>query len=54
MIVLFSEREGNWGARIGMGIYNVLQYCLLCRRCAQLHPPDGVGHGDGRLWYGDQ
>ena len=23
MIVLFSEREGNWGARIGMGIYNV-------------------------------
>lgn len=23
MIILFSEREGNWGARIGMGIYNV-------------------------------
>ena len=22
-IVLFSEREGNWGARIGMGCYNV-------------------------------
>ena len=22
-IVLFSEREGGWGARIGMGIYNV-------------------------------
>lgn len=23
MIVLFSEREGGWGARIGMGCYNV-------------------------------
>jgi V/A-type H+-transporting ATPase subunit I len=23
MILLFSEREGNWGARIGMGFYNV-------------------------------
>ena len=23
MIILFSEREGNWGGRIGMGIYNV-------------------------------
>ena len=22
-IILFSEREGNWGARIGMGCYNV-------------------------------
>lgn len=23
MIILFSERKGNWGGRIGMGIYNV-------------------------------
>jgi V/A-type H+-transporting ATPase subunit I len=23
MILLFSEREGNWGARIGMGFYNL-------------------------------
>lgn len=23
MIILFSEREGGWGARIGMGLYNV-------------------------------
>ena len=23
VIILFSEREGGWGARIGMGIYNV-------------------------------
>lgn len=23
LILLFSEREGNWGARIGMGFYNV-------------------------------
>ena len=23
MIILFSEREGGWGGRIGMGLYNV-------------------------------